>query len=91
MGQAQQASFFIEVLDALHSQVGNSRDERQRAVMQMACKGAVKGGESLSQEEIEELLTVLRGEDTPLSCPHGRPICMRLTKRELEKQFKRIV
>jgi len=91
LGQAQQTGFFVEVLDALHSQVGNNRDERQRAVMQMACKGAVKGGEPLSQKEIEELLTVLRGEDTPLSCPHGRPICMRLTKRELEKQFKRIV
>ena len=91
LGQAQQSGFFLEVLDMLHSQTGNTRDERQRAIMQMSCKGAVKGGEPLSQQEMDRLLEVLRREDTPLSCPHGRPICMKLTRRELEKQFKRIV
>ena len=91
LGQAQQSGFFLEVLDMLHSQTGNTRDERQRAIMQMSCKGAVKGGDPLSQPEMDRLLEVLRREDTPLSCPHGRPICMKLSRRELEKQFKRIV
>ena len=57
----------------------------------MACKSAVKGGQNLSKEEIEILLTQIFSKKTTLLCPHGRPICVKLTKYEIEKMFKRIV
>ncbi|MCD8294187.1 MAG: DNA mismatch repair endonuclease MutL [Clostridia bacterium] len=55
-----------------------------------ACKHAIKGGWELSESEIKELFRLLGG-DWGLKCPHGRPICVRLTKTDIEKMFKRIV
>lgn len=56
-----------------------------------ACKAAVKGGQKLSEGEIETLLKLIINNKTTLLCPHGRPICLKLTKNEIEKMFKRIV
>ena len=58
--------------------------------MQKSCKHAVKGGDILSEMEIEYLLSQLIETDTLLTCPHGRPICVRITQKEFEKMFKRI-
>ena len=56
----------------------------------MACKAAIKGGWQTGRVEQEKLAQeVLRREDLKY-CPHGRPICITLTKKQLEKQFKRI-
>lgn len=55
-----------------------------------ACKHAVKGGMQLTDGEIDALFKLLDG-DMGLKCPHGRPICVTLSKREIEKMFKRIV
>lgn len=55
----------------------------------MACKAAVKAGDPLSQEEIAALLARKELVDRSSNCPHGRPTTLRLTLRDLEKQFKR--
>jgi DNA mismatch repair protein MutL len=55
-----------------------------------ACKAAVKGGMDLTQDEIEALFELMDG-DMGLKCPHGRPVVVRISKKELEKKFKRIV
>ncbi len=55
-----------------------------------ACKHAVKGGMALSQDEIDALFKMLKG-NMGLKCPHGRPVCVALTKKDIEKMFKRIV
>ncbi|MBR6765084.1 MAG: DNA mismatch repair endonuclease MutL [Clostridia bacterium] len=66
-------------------------NELKRAkLMQMACKSAIKGGDKLSESDIKKLLRLIKEEGIPLSCPHGRPILIRLTKHELEVRFKRI-
>ncbi len=57
----------------------------------MACKAAVKGNSSLSSLEIEKLLHDLAVTDRPGTCPHGRPIVVELSKREVEKRFKRVL
>lgn len=55
-----------------------------------ACRAAVKAGDNSSPEELQRLAQrVLYNEDIRY-CPHGRPVCFELTKRELEKQFGRI-
>lgn len=55
-----------------------------------ACKHAIKGGMRLTDEEIASLLKMLKG-DMGLKCPHGRPVCVTLNKKDIEKMFKRIV
>ena len=56
-----------------------------------ACKAAVKGNARLSAAEIQTLIGELLELEIPYHCPHGRPTIIAMTKRELEKKFKRIV
>lgn len=88
LGQVSQEELVRDTLDTLASRMKEHLKER---IMQTACKHAVKGGDTLDKREMEELLSLLSREKAPLSCPHGRPICLRLTRRELEKQFKRVL
>ncbi len=55
-----------------------------------ACKHAIKGGMELTEEETSKLFEMLKG-NMGLKCPHGRPVCVSLDKKDLEKMFKRIV
>lgn len=56
----------------------------------MACKAAIKGGMTLTKDEVKQLLDDMEG-DTTLKCPHGRPAVVKLSRYEIEKMFKRIV
>ena len=55
----------------------------------MSCKAAVKAGDPLTAAEIEALLARRELIDRSSNCPHGRPTTLRLSLRDLEKQFKR--
>ena len=57
----------------------------------MACRAAVKAGNFTSSYEAEKFVENLLKRDDIRYCPHGRPVMIEMTKRELEKQFKRIV
>ena len=56
---------------------------------QMACKAAVKAGDSLTQEKMEQLLRDLEKTANRFSCPHGRPTGWLISLTEIEKKFKR--
>ncbi len=56
-----------------------------------SCKAAVKGNHVLSFEEADALIRELFTLENPYACPHGRPTMISMTKKELEKKFKRIV
>ncbi len=56
---------------------------------QMACKAAVKAGDSLSEEQIQKLLYDLHTTENRFSCPHGRPTSWLLPQYDIEKKFKR--
>ena len=83
----------IEMLDSLvegiHSSV--APDLIAEKIASMSCKAAVKGNSRLSAAEVEVLIGELLKLDNPYHCPHGRPTIIAMTKRELEKKFKRIV
>lgn len=83
--------FFADVLHDVSGLRGIKLAEilRDRLAM-MACKAAIKGGMSLTEEEVKQLLKDMNG-DTGLKCPHGRPAVVKLSKYEIEKMFKRIV
>ena len=57
----------------------------------MACRAAVKAGNFTSAYEAEKFVGVVLSNDNIRYCPHGRPVLVEMTKRELEKQFKRII
>ena len=56
-----------------------------------ACKAAVKAGQQLNNSEIDTLLDMFNNSKTTLLCPHGRPICVKISKTDIDKWFKRIV
>jgi DNA mismatch repair protein MutL len=60
-------------------------------LMQSACKHAIKAGEPMTEIEMQALLADYVNGTVPLTCPHGRPVIIRITKTELEKMFRRIV
>jgi DNA mismatch repair protein MutL len=62
-----------------------------RCLEVMACHGAVRANERLSDREIRELLDQLDACDRSSNCPHGRPTWIRFGFKDLEKMFKRIV
>ncbi len=57
----------------------------------MACRAAVKAGNFTSSYEAEKFVELLLKREDIRYCPHGRPVMIEMTKKELEKQFKRIV
>lgn len=83
--------FFDELLSNIESykQV-TLRDMLRDKLAQTACKHAIKGGDRLTEEEREKLFKMIDG-NMGLKCPHGRPVCVKLTKIAIEKMFKRIV
>ncbi len=72
----------------------NKKDKSEiilEKIASMSCKAAVKGNQRLSRIEIEKLMDDLLSLDNPYHCPHGRPTIIKMTQKELEKKFKRIV
>lgn len=61
----------------------------ERVHAQMACKAAVKAGDTLSHEQMNELMKDLYKTPNRFSCPHGRPTSWVLDLNEIEKKFKR--
>jgi DNA mismatch repair protein MutL len=57
----------------------------------MACHGALRAGETLSEQEMASLLQDLQRTGLYTNCPHGRPILKKFTWGELERMFKRVV
>lgn len=83
----------IEMLDQLSDEISTSMtpDLIDEKVASMSCKAAVKGNNRLSAKEVDALIGELLTLENPYHCPHGRPTIISMSKRELEKKFKRIV
>src|SRR5579864_352886 len=62
----------------------------RRTAATMACHAAVKANDPLTREKMQYLLDELRETAHSSVCPHGRPVVLRLTRREIEKSFERI-
>jgi DNA mismatch repair protein MutL len=66
------------------------REIRERALYQIACKAAIKGGRIYDQTQLEHLIEQVLSLPDITVCPHGRPIAYRLTKKEMDRQFERL-
>ena len=63
---------------------------REATAIMMSCKRSIKANHRLSDAEAISLIEQLPQCDNPYNCPHGRPVLVKLTTRDLEKMFKRI-
>jgi len=87
----QPETAFRFTIDSLRRETPKTDEEMLLILATGACKAAVKGHDHLDELEIKGLLSDLSGLRDPFHCPHGRPIMIRLSQKELEKEFKRIV
>ncbi|MDD2480966.1 MAG: DNA mismatch repair endonuclease MutL [Lutispora sp.] len=91
LGQPCSGAMISELLDTINEYRKDFSAIYGKTIIQMACKSAIKAGESLTNKEIEELITKLFNTEQPYTCPHGRPTVITLGKNEIEKKFKRII
>ena len=85
------ATDFVRSMADLLGEDETADEERllESVLAMMACKAAVKAGDPLSPEEVEDLLARRGQAEKASACPHGRPTALTLTLAELEKQFHR--
>jgi DNA mismatch repair protein MutL len=89
--RADRLTFVRDLLDRLSERQGPPRTDGllHELLDMVACKAAVKAGDALTPEEIAALLARRELAERSSNCPHGRPTTLRLTLRELERQFHR--
>ncbi len=81
-----------ELLDQFsrEEQVLNLEKIRTRIAASIACHAAIKVNMPLEQNKMEWLLAELAKTDCPMTCPHGRPVVLRYSMKDIQKAFKRI-
>ena len=81
-----------EVLDSFEreQQAFNLDHARTRIAASIACHAAIKINMPLTQDKMEWLLAELAKTEHPMTCPHGRPVVLRYSVKEIQKAFKRI-
>jgi DNA mismatch repair protein MutL len=89
-GEIEQAMF--EILDIAERELRrvSVEDLRRGIAASIACRAAIKVNMRLDQTKMEWLLAALAATEYPMSCPHGRPIALRYSTREILRSFHRI-
>lgn len=93
-GDEQIKDLFLEITDALVDNIKHPiADFEEKALDMISCKKAIKGNDKLSLPEMTEVIKIVENlhAEGIKTCPHGRPIMVEFTKKEIEKMFKRIV
>lgn len=87
-------ALFVKMLDEIIEGRGKpsitESIRREKALYQVACKAAIKGGRVYTKEILHWLIKKLLLLPDITVCPHGRPVAFRLTKNELDRQFERL-
>ena len=92
LGQQAPAEILRAVADhlAAHDRAPNREQLFNDLLSLMACHAAVKAGDPLTPELIEELLAQRELANDPHHCPHGRPTALLFSRQDLDRQFRRI-
>jgi len=83
----------IEIISALFDNLASKESPspwEEKIAQSLACHGAIRAGQQLSNEEMRELIKQLEQTKQPRACPHGRPTMIHLSSHQLEKEFGRI-
>lgn len=84
------AQGLAEGSEGAEERTGGRAEEIERAIIRRVCKqGAIKAGQILSREEMEELLRALEECENPRTCPHGRPTMIYISTAQLAREFQR--
>ncbi len=90
MGWGNEKKIIREMLDHYLETQKQYSSYQEALAASFACKAAVKAGDPLTREEMQELVNRLFGTKHPYYCPHGRPIIIQLSMEELDRRFERI-
>ncbi len=90
LGEAETGSFVREVLDEIADTHTLTLEKKRAQILQTACKHAVKGGEPLTEDQLRSILDEMIEKKVTPTCPHGRPLVVSISHRELDRKFKRI-
>lgn len=83
-------SLIEEIAHNLAEGDGSTMTEKQEWIMHsVACRSAIKAGDKATEYELKCLINDIKTEKIPMYCPHGRPIIISITKKEIERQFGR--
>ncbi|NLN48315.1 MAG: hypothetical protein GX154_04360 [Clostridiales bacterium] len=91
MGHPCSGSVISELLDTIHDLGDNMKAMEEKALLQIACKTAIKAGDRLTKDEMVKLIDELYKTELYFTCPHGRPTILSMTRGELDKKFKRVL
>ena len=90
LGDIQPAGFLRDIIGDLETGRSPSFEKKRAALLQTACKHAVKGGEKLTEDQLRHLVEQMIEKQVTPTCPHGRPLVVSISHRELDKKFRRI-
>jgi DNA mismatch repair protein MutL len=81
-----------ELLEAPESnqQTENAEARRRRIAASLACHSAIKINQPLDHEKMAWLISELAKTEHPTACPHGRPIALKYSHRDIQRAFQRI-
>jgi len=85
-GDIEQA--VAEILDEL-AEEGTGETREEKTLISVVCHSAVRAGQTLSMEEMRDLVRQLEGTSLPHTCPHGRPTMIHLSAEQLAREFGR--
>lgn len=89
-GQTDPLTAFSDVLgDMAEGAVPLARETHERVAIIVCKRASIKGGQSLSYQEMEALMRQLEQSDNPRTCPHGRPTMIHLSAHQLAREFGR--
>ncbi len=86
---SNERDMLLGIIEEMHENNTAAKDPRHILAAAFACRGAVKAGQPLKDEEMRRLIDELFRTEDPEFCPHGRPIYQVLNRREIEKWFDR--
>ena len=90
--QSSAEDLLVELADKLSKGSRDALNEKTEWVLHsISCRAAIKAGDKSSPQELMALAEKILSGEVPPFCPHGRPCVLKLTRKELEKQFGRIV
>lgn len=89
-GVAQSEKFIFQIIDNI-GDLESSYDLKMDKIASMSCRAAIKANDKIHFDEINSLLLKMEKCENPYTCPHGRPSMVEISKKEIEKMFKRIM
>ena len=92
IGWSEGEQLFVELLTQMDEMKNTIISEKkERLLYTISCKAAIKANMRISNIEMEKLVEKVFKLENINTCPHGRPIVISMTKKQIEKDFKRIV